>query len=65
MIQTFPASFKLGGSKTEVEQIIGNAVPVKLAEYVALRLKEYLSSKNYPSYSEPDDKVIEAKKPLK
>jgi DNA (cytosine-5)-methyltransferase 1 len=26
MIQTFPASFKLGGSKTEVEQIIGNAV---------------------------------------
>lgn len=59
MIQTFPASFKLGGSKTEVEQIIGNAVPVKLAEYVALRLKEYLSSKNYPSYSEPDDKVID------
>jgi DNA (cytosine-5)-methyltransferase 1 len=59
MIQTFPASFKLGGSKTEVEQIIGNAVPVKLAEYVALRLKEYLSSKNYPIYSETAEKTVD------
>ncbi len=41
-IQTFPESFVLTGSKTEIEQIIGNAVPVKLAEYVATRLREYL-----------------------
>lgn len=34
-IQTFPESFKFVGSKTEMEQAIGNAVPVKLAEYVA------------------------------
>lgn len=42
MIQTFPESFILEGNKTDIEQIIGNAVPVRLAEYVATRLKEYL-----------------------
>lgn len=41
MIQTFPDSFILDGNKTDVEQIIGNAVPVKLAEFVAMRLKKY------------------------
>ncbi len=34
-IQTFPESFVFEGKKTDVEQAIGNAVPVKLAEYVA------------------------------
>ena len=38
MIQTFPSSFKWIGNKTEVEQMIGNAVPVKLAEFVAKSL---------------------------
>jgi DNA (cytosine-5)-methyltransferase 1 len=47
MIQTFPESFVLIGSKTEVEQIIGNAVPVKLAEYVANRLLEYLLASGF------------------
>lgn len=42
MIQTFPPHFELIGTKTELEQVIGNAVPVKLAEYVALRLKEHI-----------------------
>lgn len=37
-IQTFPKDFKLPGCKTDVEQVIGNAVPVKLAEYVATQL---------------------------
>ncbi len=41
-IQTFPASFELPGTKSEVEQVIGNAVPVKLAEYVALALSRYI-----------------------
>ncbi len=41
-IQTFPATFKLPGTKTDVEQVIGNAVPVKLAEYVASRFKTYI-----------------------
>lgn len=40
-IQTFPESFTFEGSKTNVEQAIGNAVPVKLAEYVANCILEY------------------------
>lgn len=40
-LQTFPEWFKFPGSKTNVEQAIGNAVPVKLAEYVAKRILEY------------------------
>lgn len=42
-IQTFPEDFKFVGSKTEMEQAIGNAVPVKLAEYVANCIKQYIS----------------------
>lgn len=34
-IQTFPDNFVWRGSKTSVEQLIGNSVPVKLAEFVA------------------------------
>ncbi|MCD7811957.1 MAG: DNA cytosine methyltransferase [Ruminococcus sp.] len=34
-IQTFPDDFKWTGSKTDIEQMIGNAVPVNLARYVA------------------------------
>jgi DNA (cytosine-5)-methyltransferase 1 len=33
-IQTFPSDFRWLGSKTEVEQMIGNAVPVALGTYV-------------------------------
>lgn len=40
-IQTFPDEFEFVGSKTNVEQAIGNAVPVKLAEYVARCLLKY------------------------
>lgn len=42
-IQTFPESFILNGTKTDLEQIIGNAVPVKLGEYVAKCINEYIS----------------------
>lgn len=42
LIQTFPADFKWVGSKTDCEQMIGNAVPVKLAQFVAEALKDYL-----------------------
>lgn len=41
-IQTFPASFEFSGSKTDLEQMIGNAVPVDLAKYVAIHLKRYI-----------------------
>lgn len=44
LIQTFPATFRWCGSKTDMEQMIGNAVPVKLAEYVALKLNDYIKS---------------------
>lgn len=41
-IQTFPKSFIFPGSKTDSEQVIGNAVPVKLAEYVAAHLANFI-----------------------
>jgi DNA (cytosine-5)-methyltransferase 1 len=50
-IQTFPNTFKFKGNKSDSEQIIGNAVPVKLAEYVARCILEYTvdSSRNMVS----------------
>ena len=42
LIQTFPVTFKWCGNKTDMEQMIGNAVPVKLAEYVATKLSDYI-----------------------
>ena len=44
-IQTFPDTFIFNGSKTDLEQIIGNAVPVKLGEYVANCINEYIVDK--------------------
>ena len=41
LIQTFPDDFKWIGSKTDVEQMIGNAVPVNLARFVAKIVKSY------------------------
>lgn len=42
-IQTFPVNFNFEGfSKTTLEQMIGNAVPVKLAEFVASSLMEFI-----------------------
>jgi DNA (cytosine-5)-methyltransferase 1 len=35
MVQTFPRDFKWTGSNTQIEQMIGNAVPVNLAQFVA------------------------------
>ena len=40
-VQTFPKDFIFNGSKTDLEQIIGNAVPVKLAEFVGNRIADY------------------------
>lgn len=41
MIQTFPEHFDFEGTKTNVEQMIGNAVPVNLAFYVADAIFRY------------------------
>lgn len=40
LIQTFPADYIWVGSKTDIEQMIGNAVPVNLAQYVAKVVKD-------------------------
>lgn len=41
-IQTFPRTYKWSGTKTDVEQMIGNAVPVKLAEFIGSTVINYL-----------------------
>ncbi len=41
LIQGFGADFKFVGSKTNIEQVIGNAVPVGLAQIVGSALLEY------------------------
>jgi len=46
-IQTFPKDFKFKGSKTNLEQIIGNAVPVELAKYVAKTINDYIKKSAY------------------
>ena len=40
-LQTFPDTFKLEGTKTNLEQMIGNAVPVNLAEFVGNGILDY------------------------
>lgn len=39
-LQTFPPDYQLHGSKSNLEQLIGNAVPVKMAEFIARRILE-------------------------
>ena len=43
-LQTFPKTFIFEGSKTNLEQMIGNAVPVNLAEFVANGIKEFIKN---------------------
>ena len=45
LIQTFPKEFVLDVAKTNANKLIGNAVPVKLAEYVAKILKSNIHDK--------------------
>ena len=44
-LQTFPKDFHFNGSKTDLEQMIGNAVPVKQAAYIARCINAYISEK--------------------
>ncbi len=50
LIQTFPESYIFTGSKSEVEQMIGNAVPVNLGKFVASAILSYTQN-NYESIS--------------
>lgn len=43
-IQTFPKTFRFEGTKTEIEQMVGNAVPVNLGRYVASAIRQYLDA---------------------
>jgi DNA (cytosine-5)-methyltransferase 1 len=40
-IQTFPQTFKFDGNKSNLNQMIGNAVPVRLAEHIAKAIIKY------------------------
>ncbi|MEG1564759.1 MAG: DNA cytosine methyltransferase [Bacteroides sp.] len=40
-VQTFPLTFKFEGTKSNLNQMIGNAVPVKLAEHIARAIINY------------------------
>lgn len=44
-VQTFPKDFNFIGSKTDLEQMIGNAVPVNLGAFVANVIGKYLEVK--------------------
>ena len=50
-IQTFPKTFIFEGSKTDMEQMIGNAVPVNLATFIARAIQSYIKSPQ--KYKEP------------
>jgi DNA (cytosine-5)-methyltransferase 1 len=43
-VQTFPKNFIWDGSKTDIEQMVGNAVPVNLAQFVASAILDYYKS---------------------
>ncbi len=45
MIQTFPEDFDFQGTKTNIEQMIGNAVPVNLGYYIADAIFRYSGEK--------------------
>lgn len=48
MIQTFPEDFSFDGTKTDVEQMIGNAVPVNLGYFVADAIFRYSGEARKP-----------------
>lgn len=56
-IQTFPTTFKFTGTKTDLEQMIGNAVPVKLGEYVANCILEYIKDGSNNIHHFPDTQL--------
>ncbi len=54
LIQTFPEMFRWVGSKTHTEQLIGNAVPVNLAWYVANCIQAYIADPTQAGTNAPD-----------
>lgn len=44
LIQTFPEEFVFSGTKTSIEQMVGNAVPVNLGKYVAQCIEQFIAN---------------------
>jgi len=52
LIQTFPESWDISGNKADIEQIIGNAVPVRLAKFIGECLLQTVSNgRKNPAYN--------------
>lgn len=58
LIQTFPPEFKWIGSKTDREQMIGNAVPVKLAQFVAEAIHDSFERSIAPSENMCEEEFV-------
>lgn len=58
MIQTFPEDFDFSGTKTNVEQMIGNAVPVNLGTYIADAIFRY-SGEERKMYTKQAPRVMQ------
>ncbi len=52
-LQTFPESFKFFGTKTDLEQMIGNAVPVNMAAFVASVMVNHIKRFSAIEFSPP------------
>jgi len=61
MIQTFPKNYCWSGNLADIEQMIGNAVPVKLAEFVAKCLFKYILGETNSQHVEFIDWLVKEK----
>jgi DNA (cytosine-5)-methyltransferase 1 len=43
-VQTFPNTYKWTGTKTDLEQMVGNAVPVKLGQFVGEAIARFIAN---------------------
>lgn len=59
LIQTFPADFVFNGTKTENEQMVGNAVPVVLARFVANHVLKVFDPFTYEQMENAFDNFVE------
>ena len=61
-IQTFPEDFIFKGTKTDLELMIGNAVPVKQARYVAKAIKSYIKDSRNSKFKSIQSDLFQAAK---
>jgi DNA (cytosine-5)-methyltransferase 1 len=57
-LQTFPESFKFFGTKTDLEQMIGNAVPVNMAKFVASVIVKYIKETRLPTLFDDEETFV-------